>query len=202
MTMPKLTLPLFLCLALSYLNASNAFVEAGKAFKLDPRLLWAIAYKESRHTPHIVSKPNKNGSYDIGIMQINSSHLVWLNKEFGISETDLKENPRINIYIGALILRKCFDKHKAPLYSALNTATERAYISVSYKNTRAAHQNSTKLANAISCYNGQITNNPYGKEVLDILAKAHKQNSKALAKARARNYFKAERQKEFVKVVK
>ena len=91
---------------------------------------------------------------------------------------------------------------KAPLYSALNTATERAYISVSYKDTRAAHQNSTKLANAISCYNGQITNNPYGKEVLDILAKAHKQNSKQLAKARARNYFKAERQKEFVKVVK
>ena len=200
--MPKLTLPLFLCLALSSLNASNAFVEAGKAFKLDPRILWAIAYKESRHTPHIVSKPNKNGSYDIGIMQINSSHLVWLNKEFGISEADLKENPRINIYIGALILRKCFDKHKAPLYSAFNTATERAYISVSYKNTHATHQSNTKLTNAISCYNGQIANNPYGKEVLAILAKAQKQNSKALAKARAKHYFKAEKQKLFVRVVK
>ena len=184
--MPKLILPLFLCLALSSLNANNAFVEAGKAFKLDPRILWAIAYKESRFSPHIISKPNKNGTYDIGIMQINSSHLVWLNKEFGISEKDLKENPRINIYIGALILRKCFDKHGAPL-NTFNTATtktnERAYI------------------NAISCYNGRIANNPYGKEVLGIVAKAEKQNNKAFAKARAKNYFKAEKQRLFVRVM-
>lgn len=199
--MPKLILPLFLCLALSSLNANNAFVEAGKAFKLDPRILWAIAYKESRHTPHIISKPNKNGTYDIGIMQINSSHLVWLKREFGISQKDLRDNPRINIYIGALILRKCFDKHKAPLYSAFN-AKERAYINAYKSTSTTAHQNNTKLANAISCYNGQISNNPYGKEVLAILAKAHKQNNKALAKARAKHYFKAEKQKLFVRVMK
>ena len=169
--MPKFTLPLFLCLALSFLNASNDFVEAGKAFKLDPRLLWAIAYKESRHSPHIISKTNKNGSYDIGIMQINSSHLTWLKRDYGINEQDLLNNPRTNIYVGAMILRQCFNK---------------------YKTTQTA----------ITCYNGKITNNPYGKEVLQIVAKAEQKNRKQLAKKRAKNYFKAEKQKEFIKVVK
>lgn len=94
---------------------------------------------------------------------------------------------RINIYVGALILRKCFDKHGTPL-NAFNTATTKT--------------NECAYINAISCYNGRIANNPYGKEVLGIVAKAEKHNNKRLAKARARNYFKAERQKLFVRVMK
>ena len=168
--MPKFIIfPLFLCLALSS-NASNDFVDASKAYKLDARILWAIAYKESRHTPHIISKSNKNGSYDIGIMQINSSHLAWL-KNHGISLKDLLENPRINIYTGALILRKCFDLHGA--------------------NERG-----------ISCYNGRISNNPYGREVLAIVNNFNKNYKKDRAKQRARNYFKAEKEKPFIRTIK
>lgn len=174
--MPKFIIfPLFLCLALSS-NASNDFVDASKAYKLDARILWAIAYKESRHTPHIISKSNKNGSYDIGIMQINSSHLAWL-KDYGISEQDLRDNPRINIFVGAFILRQCFDKH-APL------------------------NQHTRLVNAISCYNGRVQNNPYGKEVLQILERFERQNNKRLAKQRAKNYFKAEKERLFVKAMR
>ncbi|TQR53184.1 lytic transglycosylase domain-containing protein [Campylobacter troglodytis] len=100
--------PLFLAFCINVLNA-NDFIDASKAFKLDARILWAIAYKESRHTSNIISKPNKNGTYDIGIMQINSMHLKRLEKEYGISQKDLLQKPRVNIFVGAMILRKCFD---------------------------------------------------------------------------------------------
>lgn len=128
------------------LVADSYYTQAGNHFGLDPQLLWAIAYKESRHTPHIISKPNKNGSYDIGIMQINSSHLPRLEKQYGISEEDLL-NPQINIFVGAEILKMCFDKH-------------------------------SDTQNSITCYNGRIKNNPYGKQVLKILTDARKKYQK------------------------
>lgn len=157
-----------MCLNLS-LYAGNDFVNAAKHFKLDARLLWAIAYKESRFNPNAISKANKNGSYDIGIMQINSSHLSWLKKDFNIDRQDLL-NPSINIHIGALILRKCFNRYG-------------------------------QTQQGISCYNGQIANNPYGKEVLQIVAYAEQQNNKRLAKERAKNYFKREKQRLFIKEI-
>ena len=167
--MPKILFPLFAALCVNFLHANNAFVEAGKAFGVDSRILWAIAYKESRHTPHIVSKANKNGTYDIGIMQINSSHLAWL-KNYGINQKTLLENPRINIFTGAMILRRCFDTH-------------------------GANQN------GITCYNGRISGNPYGKEVLQILASAEKQHKQKTAKQRVRNYFIKEKQMPFIRVI-
>ena len=165
----KLIFPLFLALCVNFLSA-NDFVEAGKAYRLDARILWAIAYKESRHTPHIISKPNKNGSYDIGIMQINSSHLAWL-KNHGISLKDLLENPRINIYTGALILRKCFDLHGAN-------------------------------EKGISCYNGRIQDNPYGKEVLAIVAKEQRKFKSKVIEKRIRNAILGERNTPLVQRMK
>ena len=100
-------------LCLSWLTSflfSNYYAQAGELFKLNPQILWAIAYKESRLTPDIVSKKNKNGTYDIGIMQINSIHLPRLKKEYNIDKEDLF-NPKINIFVGAEILRYCFNKH-------------------------------------------------------------------------------------------
>lgn len=160
--------PLFLCI--SSLSASNDFIEAGKHFKIDARLLWAIAYKESRFNPNAISKANKNGSYDIGIMQINSSHLWWLKRDFNIEKEDLL-NPSINIYIGALILKRCFNIH--------------GY---------------TKQG--ITCYNGKITNNPYGQEVLEILTKAQNKHKKQITQKKVKEYFSLEKQRLFVKQIK
>lgn len=128
------------------LTAESYYTQAGSYFGLDPQLLWAIAYKESRHSPYIISQRNKNGTYDIGIMQINSSHLPRLKNQYGISEKDLL-NPQINIFIGAEILKMCFDKHG-------------------------------DTQNGITCYNGRIKNNPYGKQVLKILIDARKKYQK------------------------
>ncbi|EGK7562524.1 lytic transglycosylase domain-containing protein [Campylobacter coli] len=124
----------------------NYFVQAGEKFGINPQLLWVIAYKESRLTPDIISKPNKNGTYDIGIMQINSIHLPRLKKQYSISESDLL-SPKINIFVGAEILKMCLDKH------GLNEK-------------------------GITCYNGRITNNPYGEEVIELLKKARMTNGR------------------------
>jgi soluble lytic murein transglycosylase-like protein len=48
---------------------------------------------------------NKNGTYDIGPMQINSSWLPDLEKH-GITRTDIQFNPCINVKVGAWILGK------------------------------------------------------------------------------------------------
>jgi soluble lytic murein transglycosylase-like protein len=49
-----------------------------------------------------VSRANKNGTYDIGPMQVNS---LWLPAlaELGISERDLRDNACINVYVGTWI---------------------------------------------------------------------------------------------------
>ncbi|EAH5338752.1 lytic transglycosylase domain-containing protein [Campylobacter jejuni] len=124
----------------------NYFIQAGEKFGINPQLLWTIAYKESRLIPDIISKPNKNGTYDIGIMQINSIHLPRLKKQYGINENDLLR-PKINIFVGAEILKMCLDKH------GLNEE-------------------------GITCYNGRVINNPYGKEVIKLLKKARITNGK------------------------
>ncbi len=132
----------FICLQ-SALASENYYNEAGKAHNVDPQLLWAIAYYESKHNPNAIHK-NKNGTYDYGIMQINSVHLPRLKKDYGITKDDLFD-PKINILVGAEILKMCLDKH-------------------------------TDLVRGVTCYNGCIKNNPYGKKVLAILDEAKKNN--------------------------
>ena len=80
----------------------NCWVAAGKTFDVDPILLYSIAEAESSHNPKSISKPNRNGTHDIGLMQVNTSHLPKL-REKGITKKDLL-NPCLNIFIGAFLL--------------------------------------------------------------------------------------------------
>jgi soluble lytic murein transglycosylase-like protein len=89
-------------------STKNYFVEAGNYYNVAPWLLWAVGKVESGHNPYAVNK-NKNGTYDIGIMQINSIHLSRLSK-YGITKQKLFDS-RTNIYAGAMILRECIDKY-------------------------------------------------------------------------------------------
>jgi len=50
---------------------------------------------------------NRNGSFDMGIMQINSN---WI-KTLELNPDELVKNPCYNVMTGARILRKCIDKH-------------------------------------------------------------------------------------------
>ena len=92
------------------LNATeqNIYTKYGKKYGVSPQLLWAIAKTESNFNPMAINK-NKNGTFDIGIMQINTIHLSKLSKS-GIEMQHLFI-PEVNIDVGAKILYDCFEKH-------------------------------------------------------------------------------------------
>jgi len=90
-------------------NASaTCWQQASQRYGISTDLLYAIARVESGLNPRAVNRGHaaRTGSYDIGLMQINSSHLPKL-KRLGISEHDLYE-PCLNLLVGAWILAGIF----------------------------------------------------------------------------------------------
>jgi soluble lytic murein transglycosylase-like protein len=82
------------------------FEEAGKAFDIDPAVLEAIAKVESNFNPAAVNY-NRNGTYDFGLMQINSTWYKVLGEKIWMR----LGNPCVNVYVSAWILRQCLDRH-------------------------------------------------------------------------------------------
>lgn len=84
-------------------HAGFCFKEAADIYAIPENVLRAIAKQESNFRPDATNR-NKNGSIDIGVMQINSS---WLGDlaVYGIGEKELRE-PCTNIKVGAWILSK------------------------------------------------------------------------------------------------
>ena len=85
------------------INSGNCWADASKYHNVDMWLLISIAYVESRFKFNAINV-NKNGSIDLGVMQINTIWLPELNK-FGINKDDLFD-PCKSIFIGAWILSK------------------------------------------------------------------------------------------------
>lgn len=81
---------------------ANCWQHAASIYGIEPELLYAIAQQESGLKPYVIGK-NKNGSKDLGVMQINSSHLPRL-KELGVNEKKLVEDPCLSVVVGASIL--------------------------------------------------------------------------------------------------
>ena len=95
---------------LSSLSASAyCFKEAASLYSVPEDLIKAIAHVESGNRAELVSKPNLNGTYDIGLMQINTVHLPELQK-YGINEQALMD-PCINVKVGAWILARSIQVH-------------------------------------------------------------------------------------------
>lgn len=78
-------------------------VRAAQHFSLPPNVLLAMRRVENGKVGR-VSRPNKNGTYDIGPWQINSG---WLDdlQPFGITEADLRYNGCTNAAVAAWIVR-------------------------------------------------------------------------------------------------
>jgi soluble lytic murein transglycosylase-like protein len=95
------------CLALALILVSRpglagCWQAAGSRYRIDPWLLWSIARVESGGNPAAIHQ-NGDGSYDIGLMQINSRHLPRLAR-YGYSERLLLDNPCASVMAAAWLL--------------------------------------------------------------------------------------------------
>ncbi|WP_413725738.1 transglycosylase SLT domain-containing protein [Sodalis sp. RH16] len=94
------------CLLLLILASTPAsatcWSDAERHFGIEARLLQAIAITESNMNPQATGF-NKDGSRDIGLMQINSIHLPRL-KALGIDEHLLYNDSCLSVMVGASVL--------------------------------------------------------------------------------------------------
>jgi soluble lytic murein transglycosylase-like protein len=82
------------------------FQAAGERYGVSPDILWAIAKVESQFNPTAINY-NSNGTFDYGIMQINSWWYRRLGHQLWVSLSD----PATNINVGAWILAQCIQRH-------------------------------------------------------------------------------------------
>jgi soluble lytic murein transglycosylase-like protein len=82
------------------------FQDAGRQYAISPVLLESLARVESNLNPNAINR-NGNGSFDIGLMQINSTWMVRLNRR----PEDLLSDPCANVMAGAWVLRHCLDTY-------------------------------------------------------------------------------------------
>ena len=99
---------LLLILFPSIVLGESCFDQAGDRYRIAPHLLRAIAKHESKMNPNAVHT-NKDGTKDLGLMQINERWLPTL-KQFGISRARLMEACQ-NIFVSAFILRTLFNRY-------------------------------------------------------------------------------------------
>lgn len=133
----RFTLVLVLCAALP---AQACWDEAAARYQVDGALLYAIAQTESGMNPLALGR-NRNGSRDIGLMQINSAWLPTL-ATYGISERDLYQ-PCTSIHVGAWVLAGNFHRlgytwDAVGAYNAASPDLRLAYA-------RKVHRNLTRL---------------------------------------------------------
>lgn len=108
-------------------------------------LLLAIAKTESGLNWRAINY-NRDGSYDIGVMQINSRHLPRLRK-YGITQESLW-NPCVNVSVGAFILHEFIAMHGLSwkAVAAYNTGSPERKPAAARRYAEKVHQNYIRIA--------------------------------------------------------
>ncbi len=119
-------------------SAHACWEEAGNRYGVNPNLLQAIARTESSMNPNAVNR-NRDGTYDLGLMQINSRWFPTLRK-YGISEQQLRQ-PCFSIHVGAWIMAQNMLRFgnswdAVGAYNSPNPARRIAYAQKVYRNLR------------------------------------------------------------------
>ncbi len=93
---------------------------AAQTYVVPPSVILGILNVEGGRIGQVVY--NTNDTYDIGPMQINSTWVPRLARYWGVSQgtalAEIRDNPCINIGVGAWILRREVDK-SGDLYSGI-----------------------------------------------------------------------------------
>ena len=87
---------------------ASCWAQAAQRHQVNPHLLVAIAEVESGLRPHAIGR-NTNGSFDIGLMQINTLWLPELRRH-GIEPRDLLD-PCVSVHVGAWVLAQKMRLH-------------------------------------------------------------------------------------------
>lgn len=95
-----------LILALGTDASAFCFEEAGAEYGINPQILRAIAKVESNFNARALNY-NTNGTYDFGLMQINSIWAATIGKE----RWNTLGDPCSNAKTGAWILKTCMNKY-------------------------------------------------------------------------------------------
>jgi len=103
------------------------FEEAGRMYGIHPQILWSIAKVESNFDPSAVNR-NRNGTYDFGVMQINSAWQSVLREEVWNGLGD----PCTNVCVGAWVLSQCIRRYghsweAVGCYNATSASKRAAY---------------------------------------------------------------------------
>lgn len=127
---------LSIALALASTNAAACWEDAAHKYGINAYLLYAIAKTESGLNPRAINR-NRNGSYDVGLMQINSIWFPTLRKH-GLDESQLYE-PCTSIQVGAWILAQNMRRlgnswNAVGAYNSGNPALRLRYALKVYKN--------------------------------------------------------------------
>lgn len=107
----------------------KCILKSAYKYNVHPGLIEAIIIVESGFNPLAVNH-NKNGSVDVGLMQINSFWFPTLRK-YGISVRDLFD-PCVNVEVGTWILAQCIARYgytweAVGCYNAVNPVKRKRY---------------------------------------------------------------------------